>query len=667
MPSDVRFTHVVSALALVVMALPARADFRYEIAPIFARHGCAAADCHGGATGRGGFKLSLFATEPRADYEAITRELGARRIDFQHPENSLLLKKPTKTVKHKGGQIFDKSSQAYQQLLQWIESGTPYETAGKDVASLSALKVSMNHDQLAVMAEFTNGEDRDVSHLAMYESTAPAVADVDEHGAVTRHGPGTAWLLARYSGMSARTRINTPFPGKTVALNTGDHPLDQAWAAALQEQNLEPAPEAAAHMLARRLYFDLAGRPPSPDERRTFLAEAPNKRAATTSDLLLADDEFVDAFQPHLESWFVQPTRNREPARVGDALTKNEPLSNLVGDLFRPGLKLSGDPRDQAEFVGANLLGISIGCARCHNHPHDRWTQADHLRFSALFRTRQNEDQQLALDPFFVPGEGHRPVKPALLPVGKFHQQTGESPDAILTSFILDDRHDLFSRNIANRVFEVLIGKGLVNAPDDHRLSNPPVHGAVLDVLASHFKNSGYDLRRLVRFIATSKVYALASDPPGAQSLAGDPALKYFARREARPLTRPQFEKAIRSVIGHEHSRAVDKRTGSSMMMDPDYSSETTSPLADQLALLNSGVIQSGLASEGNEVEAIFTFSATAEQALEELFILVLSRVPRDEELEQFLPIATKALSNPQARNDLATALLLSREFGSIR
>ena len=101
--------------------------------------------------------------------------------------------------------------------------------------------------------------------------------------------------------------------------------------------------------------------------------------------------------------------------------------------------------------------------------------------------------------------------------------------------------------------------------------------------------------------------------------------------------------------------------------MESDSSSETTSPLADQLALLNSGLIQRGLATNGNEVEVIFTFSASAEQALEELFTLVLSRTPRDEEVEQFLPIATKALSKPQARDDLTTALLLSREFGSIR
>ena len=102
-------------------------------------------------------------------------------------------------------------------------------------------------------------------------------------------------------------------------------------------------------------------------------------------------------------------------------------------------------------------------------------------------------------------------------------------------------------------------------------------------------------------------------------------------------------------------------------MMQASAAKEATSPLADQLAILNSGLIQTGLSTKGNEVEAIFTFSANAEQALQDLFMLTLSRAPRPDETQRFLPEAKKALSDSAARDDLATALLLSREFGSIR
>jgi hypothetical protein len=668
MPSEIRSWGLAGVLGIAAIApTPSVADFKYEIAPIFARHGCAAADCHGGATGRGGFKLSLFATEPRADYEAITRELGGRRIDFQLAEESLLLKKPTKSMKHGGGKVFEKGSPAYRQLLAWIESGVPYEPTGNEGVGLDGLEVANDDDQLVVSAKFSTGVERDVSDLAMFESTDPGVADVDEDGVVTRNGPGKAWLLARFSGVSARTRINIPFPGEALMISASDHPLDRAWLASLQEQNLSPAAPAPPYRLARRIYFDLAGRPPKPDELMTFMAQAPADRAGLTSDRLLAEDAFVYSFLPHVEQWFVQPTRGRDSTRVAEALRNNAPLSDLVGDLFRPGLELKGDPRDQAEFVGSQLLGISIGCARCHNHPHDRWTQAEHLRFSALFRTRP-KDGQLALDPFFVPGEGHRPVRPALLPLGDIAptaHTADTAPNALLSSFIIDGGHDYFSRNIANRVFDVLLGNPLVNAPDDHRLSNPPVQEAVLDVLASNLKNSGYDLRKLIRFIVTSQVYAVGSDPPDAKSLAGDPGLKYFARREARPLSRSQFDRAVGSVIGFEWSRGGGPREDG--MMRSDATSGESSPLADQLAILNSGLIQRGLATAGNEVETIFTFSATAEQALQELYVLALSRPPQPADLKRFLPVARKALSDLRARDDLATALLLSREFGSIR
>ncbi|MEZ5328168.1 MAG: DUF1553 domain-containing protein [Verrucomicrobiales bacterium] len=652
----------VVALAATVPSM-ASADFRYEIAPIFARYGCAAADCHGGATGRGGFKLSLFATEPRADYEAITRELGGRRIDFRTPTASLLLRKPTRSVKHGGGRVFDQSSSAYRELLSWIESGAHYESANDDALVLEELQITRTGDQVSVSARFADGTHRDVTHLAVFQSTAPDVAAIDEDGLITRNGPGKAWLLARFSGVSARTRINIPFPGEPFVPAKINHPLDQAWLSSLQEQNLRPSPAAPAHVLARRLYFDLAGRPPRPDELRDFALQP----LATTADQLLTDDVFVNAFLPHVAPWFSQPGSDRSSARIAEALRENEPLSDLVGDLLLPGgLELKGDPRDQAEFVGAQLLGISIGCARCHNHPHDRWTQAEHLRFSALFRNHR-EGGRLVQDPFFVPGEGHRPVQPALLPLGNLAPAPDAAPDAVLTSFILDGGHDLFSRNIANRVFAVLLGNPLVDSPDDHRLSNPPAQEAMLDVLASQFKNSGHDLHALVRFIVTSQVYAMASDPPNDRTLSGDPALRYVARREARPLTRIQFERAVESVIGFTAVRATTNSDRQMMMQADPLVSDPTSPLADQLAILNSGLIQRGLATKGNEVEAIFTFSATAEQALCDLFILTLSRSPRAEESERLLPEAEKGLSDPGARDDLATALLLSREFGSIR
>ena len=97
--------------------------FQYGLAPYLAKAGCAAADCHGGATGRGGLKLSLFATNARADFEAIAQDLGGRRIDLFDPEGSLILRKPTRQIRHKGGRVIEQESEAYQALLKWIQQG----------------------------------------------------------------------------------------------------------------------------------------------------------------------------------------------------------------------------------------------------------------------------------------------------------------------------------------------------------------------------------------------------------------------------------------------------------------------------------------------------------------------------------------------------------------
>ena len=85
--------------------------FDYDILPILQRQGCGSAYCHGSAKGRGGFKLSLFGSDPKADHLAITRDLGGRRLDLRDSKNSLLLKKPSRTVRHEGGLKLPKTSE----------------------------------------------------------------------------------------------------------------------------------------------------------------------------------------------------------------------------------------------------------------------------------------------------------------------------------------------------------------------------------------------------------------------------------------------------------------------------------------------------------------------------------------------------------------------------
>jgi hypothetical protein len=297
------------------------------------------------------------------------------------------------------------------------------------------------------------------------------------------------------------------------------------------------------------------------------------------------------------------------------------------------------------------MLGLSIGCARCHNHPLDRWKRTEHLQFSAYFTDlRPSAGGGMMIGKFFQPENG-KLIEPVLLPLSSSKPNAELSNAQKLTWLVLEGGGDQFARNIANRVFGVLIGKYLVNPPTDHRLSNPAVHEPILDLLTEVFQASGTDLRELVRFIVTSRLYALSSHPPGEEALSGDPGLQYIARREARPLSTAQFKAAVESVLGVEIKQ----------------SSPPESPLSRQLYVMNSGLIQAGLEHAGNQVDAVFDFEMDAAKQLEDLYTLILSRRPRSEERRAFVPLLSEADDARTAGRDLAFALLASREFGSLR
>jgi hypothetical protein len=641
--------------------------FAHDISPLLVKQACASAECHGAATGQADFKLSLFAMNPAADFAALTQELDGRRIDLAKPEASLLLRKPTRQIKHKGGRIFKKGSAHYESLLGWIRRGAPFTE--NEPGRLAKLRLEPRDGGFAAMAEFRlvkRTATRDVTRLTVFSSTDETVALVHDDGSVTRLAPGEAWIIARYAGHNARAVIRQPFGKTPPTAPPTTHPLDMAWLASLESLGLAPGAEADAFVLARRLHIDLTGRPPTPDELNAFIALPPAKRLAKTADQLMRSGEFAQVFADHYRRWlelpegrsekdFEKPRNTKLRRYLLDAVRQNKPLPQLARDILGDGdagefVSRHNDPRDRAEYVGRTLLGLSIGCARCHDHPMDRWQQREHLAFSAYFAdARPNPDGGMMAGKLFLPGTG-KAVQPALLqlnPAAPPAPQRRHGDE--LAWSILDGGHDQFGRNVANRFFGILVGKHLVDAPDDHRLSNPAIHGALLDALVREFGRTDGDLRKLIRTIVTSRVYALASEPSAGQPLATDPAARYLARREARPLTPAQFKRAVELVVG-------DKLP---------HEPPPESPLARQLYVLNSGLIQDGLAKPGNSVAAIGDFVAGPAQQLRALFRLVLSRDPNPREAEAFLPTLQK--QGADGLGDLAFALMAGREFGSLR
>ena len=102
-------------------------SFRHEVLPVLTRQGCNAGTCHGSPSGKGGFALSLFAFDAKADYNALTKDFLSRRIDPIDPHLSLLLRKPSTDLSHKGGLKLARDSREYKIIHDWIAAGTPMD------------------------------------------------------------------------------------------------------------------------------------------------------------------------------------------------------------------------------------------------------------------------------------------------------------------------------------------------------------------------------------------------------------------------------------------------------------------------------------------------------------------------------------------------------------
>ncbi len=629
-------------------------DFVHDVLPLLQREGCASAYCHGAATGQGGFKLSLFGSDARADHASITRALGGRRVDLNDPDASLVLAKPMRALAHGGGKRFAPGSDTHLRLRAWIAAAAPFEATPP--RRLQSLTLSCADQQLAVAAALVAGDDAntvDVTALATFASSDAGIATVDRAGRVTSVGDGEVFLFARYAGTSTRLAVLRPFAEATRLAGDAAHPLDAVFDARLRELGLAPAPSAAPERLARRLYFDLVDRPPTPFELRRFLALPASERVARTADALLQSPAFTESATRRVLQWFevtepeaMAPERRvlrPMQRRVSEQLAADAPLPTLTAALLaRDGAYLTRhqDPRDRAELVGRAMLGVRIGCARCHDHPDDRWRKRDHLAFAACFATAADAaDAQAEMTSSLYDEVTGQPIAPRLLPL----PSTAAPLD--LHAFVHDPAHDLFARALTNRVFAWLLGRGLVEPLDDHRNTNPGKHEAWLRALQGVFHAHGDRLRPLVRCIVTSRLYQLDARAEAAED--NDHAAqrtRWFAQRVSKPLEGVVLQRAMAAVLG------VDVEVLGRL---PE------SPLARRLAMVNGDGLAAALLRPGNAIDALTELGGQPDELRDELFLHCLTRLPTDAE--------RRALPPTTALRDLAQALLLSREFEFLR
>jgi Protein of unknown function (DUF1549)/Protein of unknown function (DUF1553) len=696
-------------------------DFAADVAPILTKRGCNTGACHGKADGQNGFHLSLFGYDPDGDLAALARDGAQRRILPFNPPESLLLTKATGRSPHAGGPRIAHGSPDYQTILQWIKAGAPGRS-GKERGALSRITIEPagavlsgpGVQQLRVFAEFVDGRRRDVTRQAVYKSLDESTATVDEHGKAELLRRNEVDLTVRYGPKVASVRLSTPI-NPDLAFDFRALPranlIDDALFKRLESLKVPPSPPASDSAFLRRVSLDLTGTQPSPEAIRRYLSDKDPDKRVKLVDSLLASPEFIAFWRIKFGDLLqISSTRQGNGAYryqewIDSCLTKNTPWDEMV----RTMLTAVGDPNSietggpvnyamdalepiiAAEQTAQRFLGIRMRCAQCHDHPFDVWTQDDYYGFAAFFAKVQRggmgatgmmtSKPSISINPKgeVVHLRTQKPVPARQLDGRTPTIAEKDDPRVELARWMTAADNPYFARAAVNWVWAQFFGKGLVDPADDMSRANPPVHPELLDALAKRFAAGKFDLRDLIRTVATSQAYGLSSG-----TVAGNERdTRLFSHQTPRPLTAHQMADALAQATdvpnrfpGADPFRRairVADPTVQSMILDtfgrcPRTSacaSVQTPPLSlkQSLLLIGGDVVESKVVSLNGYLASVMKLELEPEELVENLYYRTVCRPPTAEESSRWTAELKQATSRQEAAEDLFWALLNSREF----
>ncbi|HKX60500.1 MAG TPA: DUF1553 domain-containing protein, partial [Verrucomicrobiae bacterium] len=502
--------------------------------------------------------------DPKSDYAEMVKESRGRRVFPAAPAESLILKKPTLTMPHEGGERFKPGSFEYDLVARWIREGMVYQLP--DEPALVRIEVSPAErryrkgatQRLQVTAHYSDRSVRDVTRLASFVSNEKEMAGVDERGRVTvGKVTGQGVIVARYMGFVADAKVTVPADrplaaSKYAALPTYNF-IDEAAYAHFQKLGLFPSAPCSDAEFLRRASLDTIGLLPTPEEVRDFLG-TPESGAGTTNVDQKKRRELVERLLNHpayADFWankFADLLRPN-PDRVGvksvftldqwlrESFRENKPYDQFVREILaaegsnhREGpAVIYRDRREPAELTtmfSQLFLGVRLECARCHHHPNEKWSQDDFYQLAAYFGPVKQKGAGLSPPIsagtetfYFAPGGSVKhPVSGAVMaprpPDGLAPEmKEGQDPRLALVEWLTGPENPFFARAIVNRVWANFFGRGLVEPVDDFRISNPCVNPPLLDALARDFVQHGCDLKHLMRTILQSRLYQLSSEP----------------------------------------------------------------------------------------------------------------------------------------------------------
>jgi hypothetical protein len=241
----------------------------------------------------------------------------------------------------------------------------------------------------------------------------------------------------------------------------------------------------------------------------------------------------------------------------------NRKLTSSPLNIFH---RFASEPRSRAELIASVWMGVRVGCAQCHDHPLDHWTQDDYFAMAACWAEIEStgEVRRIAQRSTTDLRTG-QPAVARLPDADAPYSHPSVPADQAFIQWLCHTEEHTFSRNLANRVWKWLFGIGLVEEVDDHRATNPPINDELLDYLATYLQDHDYSLKSLVRLIVLSGAYARQSDETTNRL-----AHQLIAVRSSKPIVSTVERLALVALRGDMSSQTnLDSRNPVSMMDSP--------------------------------------------------------------------------------------------------
>ncbi len=696
------------------MAMPSPVSFKNEMLAALTKASCNMGACHGSPSGKGGFRLSLRAFDPTIDTLTLRSEFMQRRINPVQPDESLLIKKPLMDVAHGGGRRIKKGDPVHRVFHGWIGEGLRLDA--DNVPEVVKIEVFPNkrvfrpagsQQQLIVMATFADGSMRDVTPLTVFSSSNEQVASVNENGLVSKGGRGETAVLARFLDKMATSQVTflEDVPGFAWN-NPAEHNfVDNLVFEKLKQLQILPSDLCSDEEFLRRAYLDVTGRLPTIEETTAYLAnQTPDKRNLLI-DQLVESDDFADFWT--LKWSDILRSNSKKITAVGtqkfrrwvyDSIRTDKPFDQFARELLTASgsvfenpaanyWRASRDPNDAVETTAQLFLGIRIQCAKCHNHPFERWSQDNYYGIAAAFTRIARQKGDTAEEEIIYPmatGEITQPrtgkqMKVHLLLKGDVDDVAGQDRREVFANWLTSPENPFFARSAVNRIWGHLLGRGIVEPVDDFRDSNPPSNAKLLDELASQFAKNNFSQKWVVKTVLKSRTYQLSSRK---NNFNKDDEI-YNSHANTRLLSAEQLLDSICQVTNVPETFAgLPAGTRAVSLADPptdhyflkifgqpqremacQCERSNESNLSQALQMINGPTVHGKLRADAGRIAIFIKENKPDDEVITTLYLSALSRKPTQAELDAAKRHIAAQQDRRLALEDVGWAILNSKEF----